>query len=52
MSEGSRSLGWLVFDARYVPGYRGWLKIKNKNSWRYEMEREAAVNKPRQRMFV
>ena len=38
--------------SRYRPGGRGWVKIKNRDYWRYEMERESAINKPRRRMFV
>ncbi len=38
--------------SRYRPGERGWVKIKNRNYWRYELERESAISKPRQRMFV
>jgi hypothetical protein len=26
--------------SRYAPGERGWIKRKNCNYWRYEMERE------------
>jgi hypothetical protein len=39
---------------RYLAGYRGWVKIKNRDSWRYEMEREAAMNfaAQRQRQLV
>jgi bifunctional non-homologous end joining protein LigD len=37
--------------SRYVPGERGWIKIKNRAYWRWEMEREAAL-KARQREFV
>jgi bifunctional non-homologous end joining protein LigD len=29
---------------RYRPGERAWIKIKNREYWRYEMEREAAIN--------
>jgi ATP-dependent DNA ligase len=36
-------------DSRYRPGERGWIKIKNRNYWRYEMEREA--NNSRRRVF-
>jgi ATP-dependent DNA ligase len=34
----------------YKPGYRGWVKTKNRDYWRYEMEREGAfkINRPRQ----
>jgi bifunctional non-homologous end joining protein LigD len=39
-------------EGRYMPGYRGWTKIKNRDYWRYELERESAINRPRQRMFV
>lgn len=38
--------------SRYLQGERGWVKIKNRDYWRYEMERESAINKPRQRVFV
>ena len=31
---------------------RGWMKIKNRDSFRYEMERESAINKPRVKQFV
>jgi bifunctional non-homologous end joining protein LigD len=27
----------------YRPGERGWVKIKNREYWRYEMEREGAI---------
>jgi bifunctional non-homologous end joining protein LigD len=30
----------------YRPGERGWIKVKNKDYWRYELEREAAVKRP------
>jgi bifunctional non-homologous end joining protein LigD len=36
---------------RYRPGERGWAKIKSSDYWRYELERESAINRPRQRMF-
>ena len=36
----------------YRPGERGWVKTKNRSYWRYEMERESAINKRRQRQFV
>jgi bifunctional non-homologous end joining protein LigD len=40
-------------DGRYRPGERvGWVKVKNRAYWRYEMERESAINRPRQRLFV
>jgi bifunctional non-homologous end joining protein LigD len=39
-------------DSLYRPGQRGWVKIKNKNYWRYELERELAINKRRPRTFV
>jgi len=28
------------------------IKTKNREYWRYEMERESAINKPSQRVFV
>ena len=37
--------------SRYVSGERGWVKIKNRAYWRYEMERESAL-KARPREFV
>lgn len=39
-------------DGLYRPGERGWIKIKNREYWRYELERESAINNRRQRMFV
>src|SRR5262249_35054755 len=33
-------------------GYRGWTKIKNRAYWRYEVEREGAMNSRRSRQFV
>src|SRR5436189_4003637 len=29
--------------SRYVSGERGWIKTKNRDYWRYEMEREGAL---------
>jgi bifunctional non-homologous end joining protein LigD len=37
---------------RYRPGDSGWVKIKNRSYWRYEMERESALNRGRERTFV
>lgn len=37
---------------RYLPGERGWVKTKNRAYWRYEMEREGALNRPRAKQFV
>ena len=31
----------------YRPGARGWIKRKNRDYWRYEMERESAISRPR-----
>jgi hypothetical protein len=42
----------LARTGRYRPGERGWIKIKNREYWRFEIERESAINKRRQRMFV
>jgi bifunctional non-homologous end joining protein LigD len=39
-------------DGRYRPGERGWIKIKNRAYWRYEMERESAIDSRHQRAFV
>jgi bifunctional non-homologous end joining protein LigD len=39
-------------DSPYRPGQRGWVKIKNRDYWRYEIERESAINVRRERMFV
>jgi hypothetical protein len=36
----------------YRPGERGWIKVKNKMYWRYELERESAMSKRRVRQFV
>jgi ATP-dependent DNA ligase len=36
---------------RYPPGgERG--RVKNRNYWRYEMERESAISRRRERVFV
>jgi ATP-dependent DNA ligase len=39
-------------SGRYRPGERGWIKIKNRDYWRYELEREPASKARRQRQFV
>jgi ATP-dependent DNA ligase len=39
-------------NSRYRPGERGWIKTKNREYWRYEIERESAINKPRVKHFV
>ena len=39
-------------SGRYVPGGRGWVKTKNREYWRYEMEREGARKVERERRFV
>jgi ATP-dependent DNA ligase len=39
-------------NSRYRPGYRGWVKIKNREYWRYELERESAINSRRPRAFI
>jgi bifunctional non-homologous end joining protein LigD len=31
-------------NGRYRPGERGWLKVKNRAYWKYELEREAAID--------
>jgi ATP-dependent DNA ligase len=37
---------------RYLPGQRGWIKTKNREYWRYEIEREGARKIRRERQFV
>jgi len=39
-------------SGRYVPGGRGWVKVKNREYCRYEMEREGALRNKRERQFV
>jgi bifunctional non-homologous end joining protein LigD len=39
-------------SGRYVPGGRGWVKVKNREYWRYDMEREGALKIKRERQFV
>jgi bifunctional non-homologous end joining protein LigD len=39
-------------DGRHRPGERGCIKIKNRKYWRYDLERESAINKRRVRQFV
>lgn len=39
-------------EGRHRPGERGWIKIKNRDYWRYELARESALNKPRVKQFV
>jgi hypothetical protein len=34
------------------PDERGWVKTKNRSYWRWEIERENAINKPRLKQFV
>ena len=36
----------------YRPGDRGWVKLKNREYWRYELERECAITAARQRKRV
>jgi hypothetical protein len=31
---------------------RGWIKVKNRSYWRYELERESVINSRRQGVFV
>ena len=38
--------------SRYMPGERLWIKTKNRDYWRYEMEREGAMKHRRERQFV
>jgi bifunctional non-homologous end joining protein LigD len=39
-------------SGRYAPGVRAWIKTKNREYWRYDMEREAAFSVKRTRQFV
>jgi bifunctional non-homologous end joining protein LigD len=39
-------------SGRYLPSDRGWVKTKNRAYWRWQMEREGAVQRPRERQFV
>jgi ATP-dependent DNA ligase len=39
-------------SGRYIPGGRGWIKTKNRDYWRHEMEREGAPRSRRRRAFV
>jgi hypothetical protein len=39
-------------SVRYVPGARAWIKAKNREYWRYKMEREGAIKTKRERQFV
>ena len=39
-------------SGRYVSGERGWVKTKNRDYWRYEMEREGALKARRERQSV
>jgi bifunctional non-homologous end joining protein LigD len=39
-------------SSAYRPGERGWVKIKNREYWRYEMQREGVVRSRRPRAFV
>jgi ATP-dependent DNA ligase len=38
--------------SRYLPRERSWIKVKNRDYRRYEMEREGALNRTRPRQFV
>ncbi|HEU6445313.1 MAG TPA: hypothetical protein VFL61_09670 [Gaiellaceae bacterium] len=33
-------------DRPYPPGERGWVKVKNRDYWRYELEREHVIQSP------
>ena len=39
-------------SGRYVSSERGWIKSKNRDYWRWEMEREGALHHRRERQFV
>jgi ATP-dependent DNA ligase len=38
--------------SRYRGGERGWVKTKNRSYWRWQMEHESAINKPRVKQFI
>jgi hypothetical protein len=38
---------WRELSQRYKPGERFWVKVKNRDCWRYPLEREAARNRRR-----
>ena len=40
-----------LLRGRYVPDERGWIKTKNRDYWRWELEREGVL-KVRSRAFV
>jgi hypothetical protein len=45
-----------ALDARrlhepYLSGERGWVKVKNRAYWRYELEREGAVRRRERATF-
>jgi hypothetical protein len=35
-----------------LPGERGWIKTKNRDYWRWELEREGVLRSQRLRAFV
>ena len=40
-------------DSRYVPGERGWVKTKNRETWwRYELEREGVAREKATRQLA
>jgi ATP-dependent DNA ligase len=39
-------------SGRYLPGERAWIKTKNRDYWRNELERGGAVNSRLTRQFV
>jgi hypothetical protein len=39
-------------SSTYRTSEPGWIKIRNRDCWRYEMERESAITNRRRRMFV
>ena len=39
-------------SGRYLSAQRGWIKTKNRDYWRWEMEREGALRIRRERRFV
>jgi hypothetical protein len=52
MSLDGEDLTRTPYSERHLPGERGWVKIKNRSYWRYQLERESAINKRRVKQFV
>jgi ATP-dependent DNA ligase len=51
-SEHIEGVGAKRLSGRYLPGRSDWIKTKNREYWRYEMERGGARTVKRARQFV